>query len=177
MFERRTRIAHLTVLALVAGASCNSPTDTSSGSIVIAVDSIPKSTVGGVWLTSPGGVRIYSRVGPGLNSLISGASFGAYGIAFDTIWIRDNGTVYNGSRWTVTPIALQLRIDRENPVDSLHVVYRKVPGGISLSSTGYDHLWVEFLHPDGTGCRCTAGGGAGLNVPNIGASVENLLPG
>lgn len=175
----------LAFVNLVGVVACQALGDTAprtldtTGSIAVLVDSLPASGVGGVWLQAPDGTKRYFQVSRGPNALLSNTAFGAYRLEFDTVWFRDSGTTtlrYDGSRWTATPIAIQAAIDRAHSADTIRVVYGIVTGGIAVSATGNEELWVEFLHADGTGCRCTSWGGNGLRVHG-GGSVQDLLPG
>ena len=181
MSANRTFLAFVTLAVAVACRdSSGTEPQAATGLIRLTVDSLPATVAGGLHLWAPDGVTQYSLVRQGSNPIITGAMFGEYRLEFDTVRFGDTGTTtlkYDGSRWTATPISIRLQLDRVNPTHTERIVYRKITGGISVSATGNPDLWVEFLHADGSGCRCTAFSGNGLRVPSSSASVQNLLPG
>jgi hypothetical protein len=170
--------------ALLLAAACGSaaePRSNGAGDIQVVVDSLPATGAGGVWVTAPNGTRSYFLAHPGLNLIASDVAFGDYRLEFDTVKFGDTGVNeitlrYDGSRWVASPIVLSVRLDRAHPDSSAHIVYRKVTGGIKVIATGNPDFWVEFLRADGSGCRCTAGGGSGLYEHGT-ATVQDLLPG
>jgi len=175
----------LACAALVLAAACGSAAEPGSGGtgdIQVVVDSLPASGAGGVWVNAPDGTRRYFLAHPGPNLVASHVPFGDYRLEFDTVKFGDTGVFeielrYDGSRWAATPIALNVRLDPTRPDSTAHITYRKVTGGITVSETGNHDLWVEFLHADGSGCRCTSGGGNGLYTSRGKATVQDLLPG
>ena len=181
MNANRTFLAFVTLAVAVAcGDSRGTEPQGATGSIRLTVDSLPATGAGGLHLWAPDGVMQYSLVRQGSNPIVTGAMFGEYRLEFDTVRFGDTGTStlkYDGSRWTATPISIRLQLDRVNPAHTERMVYRKITGGISVSATGNPDLWVEFLHADGSGCRCTAWGGNGLRIPSSGGSVQDFLPG
>jgi len=170
----------ITLAACSSGSEPGSPRPT-SGSVTVIVDSLSAPAVGGIHFHGPDGADHYVQAKQGPNVLLAGTAFGAYHLAFDTVWFADtgipNGGVYfDASRWTATPISADAVIDAANPDDTVRVVYRKLTGGVDVTATGNPELWVEFLRPDGTGCQCTSHSGNGVRTFGH-VTMQNLLPG
>lgn len=175
------RVLSLAIVAATAGCDAPpGPAIRAFGSLTIVADSFPARGSGELRLRAPDGSVQVLPARPGATRLLDSVPFGTYTVELDTVRVGDSGAtrlLYDGSRWLATPASVTVTLDAANADAAPAVRYRKLTGGIGVSATGNDELWVEFLHADGSGCRCTASGGNGLRTANSGGSVQDLLPG
>lgn len=174
-------VLSLATVAVTAGCEASpGPAIRAFGTLTIVVDSFPDRGSGDLRLRAPDGTVQVLPVRPGATRLLDTAPFGTYTLELDTVRVGDSGITtprYDASRWLATPASVTITLDAAHADAAPTVRYRKLTGGIAVSATGNAELWVEFLHADGTGCRCTAWGGSGLRTSSSGGSVQDLLPG